>query len=293
MCIECKLLLKSWLIAFFCIYISALQLQVPTIFCVLVFLFPVVSSISLRGVISELTPILLYSFIISFFANSVFSLYASIFIPVFIIHCVRSGKIWATVISYIFSIFLLVIAILNSSMIDWLLIVPAMLTLLFNIKLFKYDNSDIESIEIVTDDDKRSHELANFFMKGAAREGAKKEQSNNILVSFSSKIILPPMQVINRINKNKGKAFIVCSDKYLSSMQYVIVWIYLMLNGYKVYGRVVCTSIAGDTMCDEQAFEAGGDYAAGFMCGLPIIFYPSPIFIVSLLIFLFTKKDSN
>ncbi len=278
MCPECKLFLRMLLISVLCFYVVVAELDIPILFCLFVFLTPVAVSLGVRWMSAELVPLVAYVAVMSFITHNVFAVYFAIFTPVFLIASVRSGKRWVAVTTYAYACAMLFLAVLNASAIDGFLIVPTVITMLLNYQVMYYKQKEIPTIELFTDKQKQSDRNANVFMKGAVRENAKVGTGGDILVSASSDV-----KSLD-IPKRKGcRAFILCEDKYVTTMQYMALWVHLLMRGYSVYGRVVYSQMIGEEQNEKNIFEAGGDYAVGFKCGLPANFtYISPTFFATL-----------
>ena len=311
-CSNCRFLFREFFIFALTIYSSLFIFVIPWYVVFLLTAIPILISYSTVSSLISILNIFLPLLIFSFFSSNLFALYLYIATWTLITLSVRSGKRWAFLLSYIFIGLLTFLSLrFTNSIADIILITVSLLTVILNIYTIKGKDRSIENIDIIIENDTPTLRQATEIFISGIKEISQghiniiNQSKNNLkistlsgdglIIAFDCKAFCPSRKLISEIIKylprGNGKyAFILYTGKLYTDMAAFILWVVLLLKGYKPKGKLfVCNYFLNDnkyihTFNESERniiFECGGDFADGWYCGEPLTILPTPLFIIN------------
>lgn len=318
-CIECRRLMRVWLIYAIVFFVIAKGYNItPALFLMLIS-FALFSSLGIWAAIIEVISVFLPVLILYFLTDNIFIIYLLPFVNICLIMAYRAGRNMAYILSTIYIIFWIYLSYTYKlSVVDYVIIGVCIFNMLLHFKgLFLKHN------ESITWDffSEKHNELLNKNIMDILKEGLydikgsiayvqdMKNIQNNLVIHVDVKYFAINFKYLAELYKNlpKGenkKAFIIYSCEIFPDMAYIPLWIILSLKGYKVCGRAYYIHSLAKIKFANIYFAAERDMlhimkkgiydmADGFRSALPLHFYMLPFSIIAYVIFYIKYKVSR
>lgn len=313
-CQHCKLFLKELFIFTLSLYTILFLYPIPWYVIFIISAIPIIVSYSTISSFFNLLNIIIPITIFSFFTDNIFSLYIP-FITYFLITLsLRSGRIWAYIITLLYVILWITLSIIISiNIADIILILSSLLMIVFSLPMIKGKGASVKNIDVIyssntgntlkiakkfatgvydtTNGDISISDINSYNFKNEFR------QYDGVVIAFPVHLFGPGRSFLYKIMKqlpkgNNKNAFILYSGSMYDDMSSIILWLILTFKGYSVKGKLFSSSLLQRISFLEDKinnsenniiYEAGGDFADGWYCGEPLLVIPSPLFLLTLL----------
>lgn len=318
-CIECRRLMRVWLIYAIVFFVIAKGYNItPALFLMLIS-FALFSSLGIWAAIIEVISVFLPVLILYFLTDNIFIIYLLPFVNICLIMAYRAGRNMAYILSTIYIIFWIYLSYTYKlSVVDYVIIGVCIFNMLLHFKgLFLKHNESI-TWDFLSE---KHNELLNKNIMDILKEGLydikgsiayvqdMKNIQNNLVIHVETKYFAINFKYLAELYKNlpKGenkKAFIIYSCEIFPDMAYIPLWIILSLKGYKVCGRAYYIKSLAEIKFANIYFAANKDMlhimkkgiydmADGFRSALPFHIYLLPFSIIAYFIFYIKYKVSR
>lgn len=318
-CIECRRLMRVWLIYAIVFFVIAKGYNItPALFLMLIS-FALFSSLGIWAAIIEVISVFLPVLILYFLTDNIFIIYLLPFVNICLIMAYRAGRNMAYILSTIYIIFWIYLSYTYKlSVVDYVIIGVCIFNMLLHFKgLFLKHNESI-NWDFLSEKD---NQTLNKSIMDILKEGLydikgsiacvqdMKNIQNNLVIHVETKYFAINIRYLAELYKNlpKGenkKAFIIYSCEIFPDMAYIPLWVILSLKGYKVCGRAYYIHSLAQIKFANIYFAAERDMlhimkkgiydmADGFRSALPFHIYLLPFSIIAYVIFYIKYKVSR